>query len=186
MLFRSVLFIGVDNPVTISGSGGGAESLDVTIQGGGGQLTKTGGGHFTARVNQETDDCVINVKTSDGKNTPVKFRVRSIPNPTPMVGQKESGDVSAGEFKSQAGVRAILQNFFYETQFNVISFRIVGDGTGFDEGVEEVNNTGAAWNECKRIINKCKPGSFITIDEIRAIGPDNRTRKLTPLVYSLK
>ena len=181
----NVLFIGVDNPVTVSGSGGGAESLKVSISGGGGQLTGSRS-NFIARVNQETDDCIINVQTSDGKNTPVKFRVRSIPNPTPMVGQRESGDVPAGEFKSQAGVRAILQNFFYETQFNVLSFRIVGDGAGFDEGVEEVNNTGAAWNECRKIISKSKPGSFITIDEIRAIGPDNRTRKLTPLVYSLK
>ncbi len=37
------------------------------------------------------------------------------------------------------------KNFFYETQFNVTSFRITGDGAGFDDGVEETNNTGAAW-----------------------------------------
>lgn len=181
----NVLFIGVDNPVTVSGSGGGSESLKVSISGGGGQLTGSGSSYI-ARVNQETDDCIINVLTSDGKNTPVKFRVRSIPNPTPMVGQKESGDIPAGEFKSQAGVRAVLQNFYYETQFNVLSFRITGDGAGFDEGIIEVNNTGAAWNEAKRIVNLARPGSYITIDEIRAIGPDSRTRKLTPLIYNLK
>ena len=181
----NVLFIGVDNPVTVSGSGGGSESLKVSISGGGGQLTGSGSS-YKARVNQETDDCIINVQTSDGKNTPVKFRVRSIPNPTPMVGQRESGDVPAGEFKSQAGVRAVLQNFYYETQFNVLSYRITGDAAGFDEGVIEINNTGAAWNEAKRIINLARPGSFITIDEIRAIGPDSRTRKLTPLIFNLK
>jgi hypothetical protein len=103
-----------------------------------------------------------------------------------MVGQRESGDVPAGEFKSQAGVRAFIPDFFYETQFNVISFRMIGDGSGFDEGIIEVNNTGAAWNEARTIINRCRPGSYILIDEIRAIGPDRRTRKLSPLIYNLK
>ena len=103
-----------------------------------------------------------------------------------MVGQNKSGDMAAGVFKSQAGVRAIVENFFYETQFNVTSFRITGDGSGFDDGIEEANNTGAAWNEARRIIGKARPGTFITIEDIYAVGPDGRRRKLTPLIYNLK
>ena len=64
----------------------------------------------------------------------------------------------AGVFVSQAGVNAVVKNFFYETQFNVTGFRMTGDGAGFDEGVEEAVNTGAAWNEAKKIIRKCRPG----------------------------
>ncbi|MEJ0105836.1 MAG: GldM family protein [Bacteroidota bacterium] len=116
----------------------------------------------------------------------MKFRVRSIPDPTPMVGQSKSGDMSAGAFKSQAGVRAIVENFFYETQFNVVSFRITGDGDGFPEGIEDAINTGASWKEAQKIVNKARAGSFITIEDIRAVGPDNRTRKLTPLIFNLK
>ena len=180
----NVLFIGVDNPITISGSGS-AERLEVKINGGGGQLIGTGPKRV-ARVNQETDDCIITVTTPDGKATPIRFRVRSIPDPTPMVGSAESGDVQFNAFRVQPGVRAFVKNFFYETQFNVTSFRITGDGAGFDEGIDEANNTGAVWNEAKRIINKCKPGSFIYIDNIYAVGPDGRRRKLTPLIYNLK
>ncbi|MEJ0103100.1 MAG: gliding motility protein GldM [Bacteroidota bacterium] len=180
----NVLFIGVDNPVTVSGSGS-ADKLKVGISGGGGVLNG-GNGHYTARVNQETDDCIISVTTPDGKVTPMKFRVRSIPDPTPMVGQSKSGDMSAGAFKSQAGVRAIVENFFYETQFNVVSFRITGDGDGFPEGIEDAINTGASWKEAQKIVNKARAGSFITIEDIRAVGPDNRTRKLTPLIFNLK
>jgi hypothetical protein len=180
----NVLFIGVDNPITISGSGS-VEQLQVTASGGGAVISGAGA-HRTVRVTQQTDDCTISVRTPDGKVTPIKFRVLPIPDPNPYVGNNESGDVPAALFKSQAGVRAYVKNFYYETQFNVTSFRIVGDGAGFDEGVEEKNNTGAAWNEARGIINKCRPGSFITIDNIRAIGPDGRTRTLTPLVFSLK
>ncbi|MGC4035724.1 MAG: gliding motility protein GldM [Chitinophagaceae bacterium] len=180
----NVLFIGVDNPVTVSGSGS-ADQLSASISMG--QLVPSGEkGHFIARVNQESDNCIISVKTPDGKVTPIKFRVRSIPDPTPMVGQSKSGDMPAGAFKSQAGVRAIVENFFYETQFNVVSFRMTGEGDGFGDGVEDANNTGATWKEAQKIVSKARPGSFITIEDIRAVGPDGRTRKLTPLIYTLK
>ena len=180
----NVLFIGVDNPITISGSGS-ADRLEVRINGGGGQLIGSGPKRI-ARVSQETDDCVITVTTPDGKATPVRFRVRSIPDPTPMVGATESGDMRTVEFRTQPGVRAFVKNFFYETQFNVTSFRITGDGAGFEEGIEEANNTGAVWNEAKRLVSKVKPGSYIYIDNIYAVGPDGRRRKLTPLIYNLK
>ena len=180
----NVLFIGVDNPVTVSGSGS-ASQLGVSMSGGGGTLSGSGG-HYIARVTQETDECIINVTTPDKKTTPVRFRVRSIPDPTPYVGQVKSGEMNAGAFKSQAGVRALVENFFYETQFNVTGFRITGDGEGFPEGVEEKTNSGAAWNEARAIINKCRAGSFITIEDIRAMGPDGRTRKLTPMIFNLK
>ncbi|HVZ57455.1 MAG TPA: gliding motility protein GldM [Chitinophagaceae bacterium] len=180
----NVLFIGVDNPVTVSGSGSTSQ-LKVSISGGGGSLSGSNG-HYIARVNQETDECIVSVTTPDGKVTPVKFRVRSIPDPNPMVGQYESGDVPASYFKSQAGVRALVKNFFYETQFNVTGFRITGDGEGFADGIEEKINTGAAWKEAQSVINKCRPGSYIVIDNIRAVGPDGRSRKLSPLVFNLK
>ncbi|HEX6845557.1 MAG TPA: gliding motility protein GldM, partial [Chitinophagaceae bacterium] len=180
----NVLFIGVDNPVTISGSGS-VDQIQASISGGGGVLSG-GGAKRTVRVTQETDDCVITVRTPDGKATPIRFRVRSIPDPTPMIGQYESGDIPASYFKSQAGVRAFVKNFFYETQFNVTSFRITGDGSGFEEGIDEKNNTGAVWSEARSIINKARPGSYIYIDNIYAIGPDGRRRQLTPLIYNLK
>jgi gliding motility-associated protein GldM len=180
----NVLFIGVDNPVTVSGSGN-ANELRANISGGGGSLSGSNG-HFLARVTQETDECTISVTTSDGKVTPVRFRVRSIPDPTPYVGQVKSGDMAASAFRSQAGVRALVENFFYETQFNVVSFRITGDGAGFDEGIEDKVNSGAAWNEAKSIVNRCRAGSYITIEDIRAVGPDGRTRKLTPMIFNLK
>jgi hypothetical protein len=94
--------------------------------------------------------------------------------------------MSAAAFKSQAGVRAILENFFYETQFSVTGFTITGADEGFAEGIEEAVNTGAAWNEARKIVNKCRAGSFVTIENIRAVGPDGRTRKLSPLIFNLK
>jgi hypothetical protein len=179
----NVLFIGVDNPITISGSGS-VEQLKVTASGGGAVISG-GGGHRTVRVSSETDNCIISVTTPDQKTYPIKFRVRSIPDPTPMIGINKGGDIPASYFKSQAGVRAVLENFFYETQFNVTSFRITGDGEGFSD-IQEKINTGATWNEARSIISQCRSGSFITIEEIRCVGPDGRSRKLPPMLFYLK
>jgi gliding motility-associated protein GldM len=179
----NVLFIGVDNPVTISGSGS-VDQIKASIRGGGGVLTGGGAKRFV-RVSQETDDCVISVTTPDGKVTNVPFRVRSIPDPSPMIGTFKSGQIPAAQFRGQQGVRAIVENFYYKTQFNVVSFRMTGDGNGFED-IMEVNNTGAAWNEAQTIVNKARAGSFITIEDIYAVGPDGRRRKLTPLILYLK
>jgi hypothetical protein len=179
----NVLFIGVDNPITISGSGS-VDQLKVGATGGGAVISGIGG-HRTVRVNQETNDCIISIITPDGKVTKVPFRVRSIPDPTPMIGINKGGEIQASYFKSQAGVRAVLENFFYETQFNVTSFKITGDAEGF-ENIEEKVNTGATWNEARSIINKCRPGSFITLEDIYCVGPDGRRRKLPPMLFNLK
>jgi gliding motility-associated protein GldM len=181
----NVLFIGVDNPITVSGSGS-VEQLQVYASGAGGAVISGSGGTRTVRVSSETNDCIINVKTPDGKVTPVKFRVRSIPDPIAMVGTAKSGNMSAQAFKAQGGLRAVLENFYYETQFIVTSFRIIGDGEGFPDPMEAVVN-GNLWSpQAQAIVNKVRNGSFIYIEDIRCVGPDKRTRSLPSIYYNLK
>jgi hypothetical protein len=95
--------------------------------------------------------------------------------------------VEAGKFKIQPGVRAVLENFFYETQFKVLSFDITFSGEGFDDIIYH-NNIGAAWDHtCKGYISRCKPGTELIIENVLVFGPDNRTRKLHDvLLYRLR
>src|SRR5215217_3521295 len=71
----NVLYIGVDNPVSIAASGG-AEQLDPRISQG--SLTKTGPGQYIARVNSVTDDCTISVNVAGKLAGQQVFRVRTI------------------------------------------------------------------------------------------------------------
>ena len=95
--------------------------------------------------------------------------------------------VEAIKFKIQPGVRAVLENFFYEVQFQVLSFDITFSGEGFDEIIVH-NNNGAAWDAtCKGYINRCRAGTEVIIENVRVFGPDNRTRKLhNVLLYRLR
>ncbi len=98
-----------------------------------------------------------------------------------------NSSVEASSFKARPGVRAILENFFYETQFKVLSFDISFSGEGFDDIIYH-NNNGAAWDDqCKGYISRCRPGTEVVIENVRVLGPDGRTRKLhNVLLYRLR
>lgn len=182
----NVLYIGVDNPVTIAASGGGDDKVQVSIAGGGGSFSKIGAGKYIFRVNSVTDDCKITVSV-DGKVAGIsQFRVRTIPTPVATVGGYASGDnVPAGAFKAQAGVGAYIKDFPFDLKYSVTSFSISADT---DEGdVEEAPCTGNTWSDkALTMIKNLKAGKLVTIDNIRAVGPDGRNMKLPSLVYYIK
>ncbi|RYD89458.1 MAG: gliding motility protein GldM, partial [Sphingobacteriales bacterium] len=107
----NVLYIGVDNPVTIAASGGGDDRIQAQIIGGGGNISKVSAGKYIVRVSSVTDNAKIQVSV-DGKVAGVsEFRVRTIPTPTATVGGYASGDnVNAGTFRAQAGVGAYIKD----------------------------------------------------------------------------
>jgi hypothetical protein len=160
--------------------------VQVSINGGGGSLTKVGPGKYIARVANVTDDCKITVSV-DGKVAGIsQFRVRTIPDPVATVGGRAAGDnVNAGEFRSQAGVGAYIKDFPFELKYSVTGFTISADTD--DGDIAEAAVTGNTWNpNAQRIVRGVKPGQLVTIDNIRAIGPDGRSRKLASLLYYIK
>jgi gliding motility-associated protein GldM len=182
----NVLYIGVDNPVTIAASGAGDDKIGFSITGGGGTYSKVGGGKYTVRVNSVTDECWINV-TVDGKIAgKSKFRVRTIPKPIAIVGPYESGsNVPAGAFKAQAGVGAFVKDFPFELQYRVTKFTISADT---DDGyIDDAECTGNMWSsKAVTLINNLKSGRTVMIDDIWAMGPDGRNQHLPSLVYYIK
>jgi gliding motility-associated protein GldM len=181
----NVLYIGVDNPVSIAASGG-AEQLNPSIVGGGGSLTKVGPGQYIARVNNITDDCKIVVNVAGKTVGQQIFRVRTIPDPVASVGNMPSGSkINAGAFRSQAGVGAGIKDFPFELKYSVTSFTVVGDAE--DGGIDEAACTGNTWSpKARAIINRMKPGGIVTIENIRALGPDGRNRSLPALLYNIQ
>lgn len=182
----NVLYIGVDNPVTVAASGGGDDKVGFSISGGGGSYSKVGPGKYNVRVNSPSDDCKITVSV-DGKVAGVsQFRVRSIPDPVAAVGGKPSGaNINAGEFRAQAGVGAGIKDFPFDIRYAVTSFIITGE-TG-DGDLIEAPVRGNTWDSrAAGVVRGVKPGQTITIDDIRAVGPDGRSRKLPSLVYYIK
>ena len=183
----NVLYIGVQNPITISASGGGDEKVIATIAGGGGSLQKLGGGKYIANVSSVTDNCRITV-TVDGKVVgAADFRVRTIPEAQAFVGGQPSGaNITAGAFRAQGGVSAGIKNFPFELQYTVVSYTFTCDTD--DGDIVSVNGNGNSFDGPVRtaINTHVKPGKLVTIDNIRVKQPDGRTATAPSLIYYIK
>ncbi len=181
----NVLYMGVDNPVTIAASGGGDDKINATISGG--SLSRVGPGKYIARVNTVSDNCMISVSV-DGKVVgQSQFRVRNIPQAQAYVGGQPSGaNVPAGAFKAQGGVGAGIKDFPFELSYDVQSFTFTCDTD--DGDIASVPSNGAAFSGAVRtaINQHVSAGKMVTIDNIRVKGPDGRTSTAPSLIYYIK
>jgi len=179
----NVLYIGVDNPLTVSASGAGDDRVSLSINGGGGTYKKEGNGKYTVRVSQVTDDCsiTVNVDGKPGGRSP--FRVRTIPEAAAFIGGQPSGSqVSAGAFKAQPGVQAGIKNFPFQLSYEVVSYTFTCDS---DDDIVSIPATGAKFEgQVKRAIDQnVKAGRMVTIENIRVKGPDGRVAPAPSIFY---
>jgi gliding motility-associated protein GldM len=183
----NVLYIGIDNPVSISTTSGGSEQQQVSISGGGGNIKSLGGGHYVVRVNSQTDDCFITVAVNNKAAGKSQFRVRNIPKAQAYVGGYESGaNINAGAFIAQSGVGAGIKDFPFDLKYSVTSFTISCDN---DEGdIDVADCQGNTWSaKAVTMIKKdVKPGRTVTVDNIRVFNPDGTTKTAPSLVYYIK
>ena len=183
----NVLYIGVDNPVTISASGGGDDKVQVAISGGGGSINRVGNGKYVVKVGQQSDDCKVTVSV-DGKVVGVsQFRVRQIPGAQATVGGAISGDnVPAGTFRAQGGVAAWIKDFPFDLKYSVTQFTISTDSD--DGDIVEAQCTGNAFSAkaIQIIKDQVKAGKTVYIDNIRVQGEDGQNKKVPSLIYYIK
>ncbi len=176
-----VFYVGLDNPISVSGGTVGDEKVSVSMTNG--ALTKTGPGKYMVRPGKAGTPADVTV-LADGKPTIVSFKVKDVPDPVAKVGVNKGGRMPVNDFKAQFGVRADLENFVFEgVKFNVTGYTIVLTGAGFPV-LQFRQVKGAAFDPVKDLIEKAKPGTSVTIDEINVVGPGG-TRKLPPIIYNL-
>lgn len=176
----NVLYVGVENPLTIT-AGAGSEKVSASVNNG--TVSKAGGSKYIAKP-KEPGTADVNVMV-DGKSVgKVSFRVKYLPPATGMVGTFEGGQVSTAQFKAMGGVRAILQNSEFEALYEVLSYTIA-DLSSPD--YNPVANNGPRWDgSAATLVNNLKPGRGVYIDNIKARGPDGRTITLKPLSFILR
>jgi gliding motility-associated protein GldM len=179
-----VLYVGLDNPVTISGGAKGAEAVTARIDNG--SIRSAGGGKYIVNVSNP-GNASISV-TVDGKTTPFNFRVKNVPLPTPMVGMSAGGSVSVNAFKSNQGVRAELKDFVFEgVKYTVTNYAIICTGKGFEStGPKYTMVNGAYFNsEARQYIEMCRPGSSVIFYNIVVNGPGGSRKIDGTLAFNL-
>jgi len=175
-----VLYIGLDNELAVSGGNVGDEKVSVSISNG--SLSKIAPGRYISKPSSPGKATVT--VNADGKTSSFEFRVKNVPDPVAMVGASKGGRMPSNQFKAQVGIRAELENFVFEgVTFTVTGYVIYLTGAGFpDPQFRQISSNSFA--PVQDLINKAKPGTTITIDEVRASGPGG-SRRIPGVFFNL-
>lgn len=173
----NVVYIGLDNPISVSVPGYSANQVTVTSSAGGTLSKDKQAGTYLLKVNGTVREVEISASVKDSKGQVKKmgvqkYRVRNIPKPMPMLGSVEqSGPVAAGVLKSASFVFANLKDFAFEgVSFKPFEYTVVyqpkkGDGRAYKGQGQNVSP------EIKAMLNNVRTGDRITLLQVKANGP---------------
>jgi len=181
----NVLYIGVDNPLTITA---GAGSERVSAQFSGGSISKAGGSKYIAKPSQSSSGPQTVTVLVDGKSVgKIMFRVKYLPNPAAYVGNLKQGAVPSASFKAMPGVLAKLEDSEFDAPFEVISYKVGAISIDIPD-YTPIDNRGSRWSgNAAALISKLKPGALVAITDIVVKDPGGRTTTLAgSLAYNLR
>ena len=182
----NVMYIGVDNPLSISAPGVPAESLQLT--GSGVTLSSKGAGKYSARVSSPGEVTLSVNSTIDGKTQSLgssKFRVKRIPKPTAKVGGKDGGRISAAQLRGQSVVSASLENFDFDAKFQVTKFNMYISKPRVDPIGPYAASGNAFSGQMKTALAGVTAGSVVMIYDVVGVGPDGMAQNLNPITFQV-
>ncbi len=192
----NVLFIGLDNPVSISVPGVSNNKVKPSIEGAGCSLVpdaKLGGGHYIANVSAATGGkATIRVSAEvAGKQMPMgvfEYRVKSVPNPVATMGGKaESGPINKNLLVASSMI-PVMKDFYFELFWQITEFKMSVAGKGV-EYVEYSGKGNQLDENMKATLARCRPGAKIYFENIRAHmvnTKDGTSRSLSPMTFVLQ
>lgn len=181
----NVLYIGLDNPISITVGDARPGSVSASMTNG--SLSAQGQGKYVAKPTQP-GKAVISARgtNASGASTggEMEFRVMRVPDPVPTLGGKlKGGTIQKGTLRAQTGIVALLENFAFDARFTVV-------GYDFILSTNEIfrvngNNGPIIGDQVKNLINRAQPKDIAIFDNIRVKGPDGTTRKLPSLTFEI-
>ena len=177
---RPILYIGVDNAIRFAGINESKFSKKIEK----GMLTYLGYNQIIARVSQPGDTAIIKLLDKDRIIFERKFKIAEVPSLVATVGHLND---------SIATISRLLMNPFLTVEclcylkndFRVISFEMTVH-SAVESDFLLLSSTERFTDEQIKTIKDCKSGDKLYFDNIRAISPDSRTRKLPSFTITIK
>ncbi len=182
----NVFYEGLPNPVEISVPGATPGSIRVNATNA--SIEHVKGYEYEVRPTKNYGEAIIKVSADFNgtrRQMPDKrFRLKPLPDPVAKIAGKSSGVISKAELLAQKGVMAVLEDFLFDLKYTITSFKVVIQQNTYTDFRESKNPYFT--NEQKRLLGTLKTNDRFFIEDITAIGPDNRTRVLPNLVFKIK
>jgi len=177
----NVLYIGVDNPVSIAVTGAKKGKITPSIDNG----TISGENRdYIVRV-REVGITTITVKVDNTIVLEQKFRIKRVPDPIGIIARNwNKYEFTKQDLLDAGGIEILMANFDFDLKFDVVEFTLTAYPlAGFMQ--TEKSNSSKFSKQQIELINSAKPGSKIYIEDIQAKGPDGTIRKLGALVLKI-
>jgi gliding motility-associated protein GldM len=167
----NVLYIGVPNPLSVSAPGIAKEKLHVSMSSG---SLSGSAGHYIATVSAiGTATVTVSGEIAPGKSATLGstlFRIKRIPDPKAMFAGKSGGSTSAANLRAQDRLFARLENFDFDTKFEIVRFNLWIMKPRQDP--IELSTSGGELNGAMRsAMSGVTPGTRIIFSNILATGP---------------
>ena len=184
---QNVLYIGVNNPLTIAAFDTPDDSLEVYSKKFGVSITKNGKGRYTTRV-ASPGEAIIFVKNNKKQTTDsLQFRVKRIPDPVTVLGcgNESSGMISLARFRAETGI-----NIKFHTDFDA-SCEIHGFEMTLSKRNGEIITAqiaGSAFDKAaKNLQAQAESGDIVFFDNIKVRCPgDYSGRKINNMVWRIR
>jgi hypothetical protein len=146
-------------------------SLKIQVAANGGYMANTPGKvAISVAVRRQGKLTVVGTK---------EFRVKNIPDPIAKIAGKSGGTISYPIFIAQSGIATVLENFDFDSHFMVTSFEV---DINTPSGPVTYKNTGPLFSEeMHTAFLKLKNNDRLVFHDIKASGPDSRTRILNEI-----
>lgn len=185
----NALYVGVDNPVTISAAGIPSDQLqpEITV----GSITPQPDGTFIARLPAGTTGMVnIEVYAQDGTARNLidtyEFRAMTLPTPLASVGGNRTGRITRDRLRIARGISLDMpEDFLFDAEYEIESFEMQSTIGGLVQRYSSESNRFT--DQMISLIENTRIGQDITIRSIRTKpGPDGRQVEVDPLIFTLQ
>ncbi len=186
----NVLFIGLDNPMSISVPG--VTPANTIVKSSAGiHIRSNGSGKFIATATGPVGKGLVTVhaRMSDGsvkKMGEMEYRIRKVPAPRLKFGSLVPGTYEKSTLKVQQFLYAVLEDFYFNNvTFKVTKFRANLISKRMNNNPPEVRENGNSLSRLQNLINSGNSGDVLFIDEIVVKGPSGEIR-LEPVTIKFK
>lgn len=185
----NVMYIGVENPVTLSASGYNIEDVSLGVPEGATKVaipSKSGSYNITV-TKPGTFDFKISAKDRSGATTQLAvnpIRVKFIPDPVVSLLKRTSGSIPSNQIAVQLGLSAEVPGFDFAARFTVTEFSYIIVKKNDDPITGAVKGP-MFTPQLKDDLKKLRPGDQIIFSNVKAVGPDKRVRSVNALVFNI-
>jgi gliding motility-associated protein GldM len=190
----NVLYAGIDNPVDVSVPNISPDKLKIRVvnaESKVGRMKNSKGEFFRGNwliKPAQAGQIVQIIVTADinGKPmqmAPYEFRVKSVPTPIAQFAGKSIGEVTKATAAAQQGVFAVMPDFDFDLSYKVTEFKLFYTDKGLD--IEEPSTSSMITTKQKQLLDRLTRGKTLIIKDIKALGPDGKTRDLQPVLLKI-